>query len=116
MEDKVKELQEQLGAAQLREAALKEAIEEKDALIDEKDGQIEQLSDLAAANDPSVSEPTKPSVPTQTAEIEGEEYAIVVAAFWHNGKYYLSAEAIKNTELMTELIDSKSGIIKIIND
>jgi hypothetical protein len=105
MEKEVKDLQEQLGAAQLREAALKEAIDEKDGLIEELESKVKT---------PSVSLPTKPIVPEETTTIDGNEYALVVAAFWHEGKFYLSSEAIKNTELMTELVETESGIIKSV--
>ena len=101
----LKELQEQLGAAQLREAALKEG-------IDERDAQIEELTAKSATNTPSVVA-AKPTIPDAAFEAEnGQSYRLVVPSFIHNGKLILAKNAIEDAELMCELIEMQSGIMK----
>ena len=104
MED-TKKLEEKLGAAQLREEALKAAIDDKDELIAE-------LTAKVATSTPSVIA-EKPTIPDAAFEAkDGQSYRLVVPSFVHNGKLFLAKDAIKNGELMSELIEMQSGILK----
>ena len=104
MEDQVKKLQDELDAEKLRVAALMVG-------IDERDAHIEKLE--AKSDSPSVKEVEKPAIPEAAYETaDGESYRLVVPSFIHNGKLILAKNAIEDAELMCELIEMQSGIMK----
>jgi hypothetical protein len=107
--EKDKNLEEKLGVAQLKVAALTDEVESKEAEIDT----LKAENDRLKAQSPTNETAPLPSVPTETCEVDGVEYCLVVASFIANGKSYLSSEVIKNKEAMTELVNMKSGLVRV---
>lgn len=104
MEDKVKELQEQLGASKLREESLKEAIEAQDEVIETLNEKLAQA--------PSVVEEKKIEIPTETFEHGGKDFQFVVPSFYFDGTLHIAADALNNEDLLTELVKCQSGVIQ----
>lgn len=107
MTDKVKELELELGAAQLKEGHLMAAIEEKDA-------QIEELEAKLSKTDPSVSEAKLPKTPTKTVEVNGKHYRFIVPSFYVESVKLLSEECIEDEGFVAAMV--KEGIVGIIEE
>jgi hypothetical protein len=105
-----KKIEDQLGTEMLKNAALADDIELKEAENDALRAEVERLKALSPADETAA----YPSVPAETCEIDGVEYGLVVTAFIHNAKSYISSEAIKDKELITELVNINSGLLKVI--
>jgi hypothetical protein len=104
MDDKVKELQEQLGASKLREESLMAAIEERDETI--------ELLNEELAKAPSVVEAKIAEIPTETFEHGGKEYHFIVPTFHFEGTPHIASEALNDEDLLTELVKRQSGVIQ----
>ena len=124
MEDKVKELEEQLGAAILREASFKAKIEELESAAEITNAAVEQAikerdeanaalkKEVEVANSVTKSEvPTKPAVPTEQFKVDNVSYVFKVATFYFEGEKVMASDALKNKKLLAELV--KRGVVGI---
>lgn len=92
----MKDLQEKLGAAKLKEEALKAAIEEKDSQIEELEAQV---------SNPSVKTEKEPVIPSEMFTVDGKRYKFNIARFWFDGVCCLAENTIHDEEILIRMVE-----------
>ena len=73
---------------------------------------IEALQAALDEKSDAASQTIVTTVEKDVAQIDGKNFKFVVPAFMHLGHHYVSANAIKDIPLMTELVNGECGFLK----